>query len=145
MRVTPIGSLLDKRVRRAVRPSGKNPKHLTAVRACPCLICGVETSRSEAAHIRMGSRDHNKMPAGIGQKPADKWTLPLCSWHHRDGPEAQHKGSERAFWQRHGIDPFGVAEALYSLSPNVGAMIIFIRMVRQKKAAREGGQSREER
>jgi hypothetical protein len=33
-----------------------------------------------------------------------------------DGPEAQHKGSEIAFWNRVGIDPFKLALALKNFS-----------------------------
>ncbi len=58
------------------------------------------------AHVRMsapgvaGWRD-----VGRSEKPSDARTAPLCPACHMDGPEAQHRMSERAFWQRLGIWP----------------------------------------
>jgi hypothetical protein len=39
--------------------------------------------------------------------------VPLCPDEHLNGPGAQHRGAERAFWRRVGIDPFAIATALY--------------------------------
>jgi hypothetical protein len=46
--------------------------------------------------------------------------VPLCRSCHQDAPQAQHKGSEAAFWRRAGVDPFDVAEALYGAFLGVG-------------------------
>jgi hypothetical protein len=118
----PMGSLLKgpKGSHKARRKRDMDPGHLTALRACPCVVC--LRTPAEAAHIRMGSPEHGKPMTGIGIRPDDRWCLSLCPWHHRLAPDAQHKGSEREFYERHGIDPFALAVALYAASPDIEAM-----------------------
>jgi hypothetical protein len=41
---------------------------------------------------------------------SDKFTVPLCRLHHR---ELHRRGNERAWWQRYGIEPLGVAATLW--------------------------------
>ena len=82
------------------QPRVKDPKRLAAVQLMPCCICGA--TDVEAAHIRMGSIEHGKRQTGMGERPDDRWTVPLCVAHHRE----QHTMSERAFWGRYGLDPF---------------------------------------
>ena len=53
-----------------------------------------------------------KPNAGVGAKPDDKYTLPLCGSHHR----AQHHGSERKFWEVLELDPIKYALELYEAS-----------------------------
>jgi len=89
----------------------RNAKHLDAIRALPCLACG-RPPRSEAAHLRAGSRAHDKKPTGFGVTPDDCWTLPLCPMCHRMGTNAQHQMNELAFWKAHDVDPFAMAIAL---------------------------------
>lgn len=50
------------------------------------------------------------------EKPDDKWTVPLCAYHHRTGILAQHKMGERDFWTLRGLDPFAIALDLWSKS-----------------------------
>jgi hypothetical protein len=51
---------------------------------------------------------------GMGEKPHDMYTVPLCNWDHVSGPKAQHKMSERVFWfELHKIDPFAIALRLW--------------------------------
>ena len=84
---------------------------LKMVSQLPCLVCK-RPGPSEVAHVRYAAPDHGKPPTGLGAKPSDVWTVPLCAWCHRDGPDAQHKSGERAWWARKGIDPVAVAKAL---------------------------------
>lgn len=77
-----------------------------------CCVCG--RSPVQAAHIRMGCPERGKRHIGMGEKPDDRWAVPLCAGCHLDDRQAQHKGGERQFWERVGIDPFAVAERLYS-------------------------------
>ncbi len=72
--------------------------YLAFIRGLPCVICG--NPHTEAAHLRMASRLAGKRQTGMGEKPDDRWALPLCSEHHRE----QHQGNELAFWLRYGID-----------------------------------------
>lgn len=96
-------------------PRKKDAAHLAFVRSQPCCVCG--TSRNiEAAHIRMPCPARGKEPTGMQQKPDDKWTVPLCAYHHRTGTLAQHKIGEQEFWTLRGIDPFAIALDLWAKS-----------------------------
>lgn len=101
------------RARKPKRERGRqeDPAHLALVRRCPCIVTGI-TVGVEAAHIRMSARGGGKVNPGIGQKPSDRWVLPLCADAHRE----QHSGREQDFWDRHDIDPLRTAERLYDLS-----------------------------
>lgn len=107
------------------RPRERNNAHLDFIRGLPCLIC--LKHGCHAAHIRFGNLKYGKRETGAGEKPSDKWTVPLCPNHHTDGPEAQHSGGEEAFWQKHGIDPFVIAMALFQCSGDDEAGEIIIR------------------
>jgi hypothetical protein len=93
---------------RQKEPRIEDPGHLKAVRRLPCIVCG-KHGLSDAAHIRSGSLVHKKRHTGFGEKPDDKWTLPLCRDHHRE----QHSMNELAFWRLYRINPFAAAKRLY--------------------------------
>ena len=86
-------------------------RHLDRIRQLSCLACGKRPA--EAAHVRYASASYAKRITGIGTKPDDAWVVPLCVTCHREGPESQHSGGERAFWVKRGIDPLRIAQALY--------------------------------
>ena len=90
----------------------KDEKHLKFLRGLCCVICKDNTS-VEAAHIRMSDARISKLNPGVGQKPHDFFTLPLCGKHHRN----QHEyGDERKFWQLYGLDPILLALAIYAVT-----------------------------
>ena len=98
---------------------GRNPRqinqgHLAAIRQLPCLIC--RRSPVEACHVRMSTP--GKPNAGIGARPDDSATVPMCHEHHME----QHGEGERNFYDRIGIDALKLASALYRVSPNVQKM-----------------------
>jgi hypothetical protein len=65
--------------------------------ACGCL----QGPPCDAAHVRSSSLKYNKRPTGFGERPDDRWALPLKHSHHM----AQHAfGSELAWWQHHGVN-----------------------------------------
>lgn len=86
--------------------------HLKFVRTQPCCLpfCKRE---AEAAHLRMGNLTIGKEPAGKGEKPHDKYTVPLCPYHHRTGVDCQHNSNEREWWEMRGIDPWKIAASLW--------------------------------
>ncbi len=88
-------------------------KHLDFIRGLPCLICGDNTS-TQAAHVRYSDARTGKVNPGIGKKPNDRYTVPLCGECHT----LQHSGSERAFWKELNIDVLIVAGCLYCCSGN---------------------------
>jgi hypothetical protein len=102
-------------------PRQFDDKHLDFIRALPCVVC-LDNVSVEAAHVRMSDRRAAKINAGVGQKPHDRWALPLCGKHHRE----QHGMNEGKFWDCVLIDPIFVALALYSVSGDMerGEMII---------------------
>ncbi len=94
-------------------PRVEDKAFLAYVRLQRCCSCGAPPP-SQAAHIRMACQERGKRATGKGEKPSDRWAVPLCQSCHQDGPGAQHRGSEAAFWRRAGVDPFAIAEALYA-------------------------------
>lgn len=111
------------------RPRVKDGGHLDNIRQLPCIICG--THPVEAAHVRIGSRKHGKRPTGLGEKPDDRWTIPLCARHHRLDPEAQHSGYELRFWDDYEIDPFATALSLWAADGDLTTMEQIIREARR--------------
>lgn len=103
-------------------PRIKNDAHLQFVRQLSCVVCGDNTS-TEAAHLRYGDDRAAKRPTGAGEKPHDRWALPLCGKHHR----RQHAMNEREFWLDVGADPILIALALWAESGNHQAGEIIVR------------------
>lgn len=93
------------------QPREFDPDHLAFIRTLPCVVCGDDVT-VEAAHIRYVDRSVAKPMTGLGIKPDDKYTVPLCGLHHRD----QHNNNEREWWETLGIDPVKKALALYAVS-----------------------------
>lgn len=93
-------------------PRQRDDTHLRYVRARPCSIKFCRRP-SEAAHIRFGCIAIGKPPTGMGEKPSDMWTCPLCEYHHRTGIAAQHKMGEEEFWRMAGLNPFEIAGRLW--------------------------------
>lgn len=115
----PPGSLLDKKA--GHKPRSKRQfaqKHLAFIRRLPCCSCHRDPA-GEAAHVRMACAEYGKEEAGVGRKPDDRWTVPLCRLCHQDAPQAQHRIGERRFWRGVGIDSFQLAMALWSAEGDV--------------------------
>jgi hypothetical protein len=94
-------------------PRQKDEAHLKFIRGLPCCVCG-NNIETEAAHVRMPDPTIAKPLTGLGIKPDDKFTVPLCGDHHR----TQHANKEAVFWSRWGrnCDPVKLALALYAVS-----------------------------
>lgn len=111
----------ERKAAKAARPANpkadrgrvRDPGFLQFLRRQPCVVgpagCG---GPIEAAHIRMAVPGEGS--TGMQRKPSDKRAVPLCRAHHRDGPDAQHRSGERAWWSARGLDPFAIAERLYN-------------------------------
>lgn len=98
-------------IRRREKDPDRDPVHLAAIRMLPCLACGRDPC-GEAAHVRMGSL------AGMGRKPPDRLTVPLCHECHM----TQHSCGELSFYADLGIAPTILADRLYGVSPNIAKM-----------------------
>ena len=86
------------------QPRLKDAAYLAFIRRQPCCVCG-RPGPSHAAHIRSGYPDAGWRATGMGEKPDDWRTLPLCALDHLNGPNAQHRSNERAWWAAMGIHP----------------------------------------
>jgi hypothetical protein len=92
------------------RPRVKDETHLAFIRTLRCCVCGAPCP--DPAHIRAAAVLYGKRETGGGEKASDKWTVPLCRPHH----DEQHSNDELRWWSSKGIDPFGLALALYQAS-----------------------------
>lgn len=123
----PPGSLLKRfavPAPRALKVEGeRDADYLAMVRTLPCLKCGMEPS--EAAHVRFASAAFGKS-SGLGKKPNDSATVPLCSGCHRLDRDAQHNRGEREFWAALNINPLLVAEKLYAARGDLLAMKMIV-------------------
>ena len=79
----------------------RSRKHLMFVASQPCLICRREDV--QAAHIRFSG-------AGIGMKPCDIFTTPLCLEHHRE----QHTMNEKMYFAKYNYSetPYWLKEVI---------------------------------
>lgn len=94
-------------------------RHCEFIRALPCLVCG-NNVMTECAHIRYAEPRAAKRPTGLGERPDDDWTVPLCGRHHR----LQHTTNEKRWWTLQGIDPVFVALALRRVTGDHGAGVL---------------------
>lgn len=95
------------------QPRKRNTAHLVFVASKRCCVCN--SWPVEVAHIRMASAEHDKPITGMGQKPDDRWVVPLCPTCHRK----QHSMSEYVYWFTHeDIDPFKIAMDLWNERTN---------------------------
>jgi hypothetical protein len=113
-------------------PRREDAQHLAFVRSQPCSI-GHCPRPSEAAHIRYACLAIGKDPTGYGEKPHDKWTTPLCGYHHRTGTLAQHKMGEKDFWELMGLNPFAIAARLWVESGAAARELLPERAKRERK------------
>lgn len=107
------------------RPRERDAKHMSCIAVLPCVICFARPVH--VAHVRMADLDRCKQHTGKGEKPSDRWTVPLCPDCHLNGPDAQHRSSESEWWARQGIDPIALCERLYAATGDLEKMeqIIF--------------------
>lgn len=87
----------------------RDAKHLKFIRSLCCCVC-LRTDTVQACHIRKGLPPHEK--GGMGMKPHDKWTTPMCHFCHAK----QHTG-EQTFWGDMDL-PIRLAAKLYELTGN---------------------------
>jgi hypothetical protein len=116
---------------RRKRPRQENDAHLKFIRTLPCLCCGTRKN-IQAAHIRSASVVYGKRATGIGEKPDDKFSLPVCAAHHQQ----QHQGNELAFWTARGIDPFKIALALWAAHGDEDAAELIVKTALVFQAAK---------
>jgi len=93
------------------RPRQRDAGYLEWLRCQRCACGCLQGPPCDAAHLRASSAKHDKHNPGVGQKPDDKWALPLLHRHHM----AMHDhGDEVGWWAAHGVsDPFSMCLRYY--------------------------------
>lgn len=109
------------------RPRDESRDHLAFIRKLPCAACGDRRS-VDAAHVRMASIVHGKRETGKGEKPDDKWAVPLCRSHHNE----QHDIGEQPFWSALNIDPCNLALSLWACTGDDDMAETIIRLQRER-------------
>lgn len=109
-RIAPFGQVRQR------EPRVRDRAYMAWVAQLPCVACACRGRLKRGvhvAHIRAGYPDRpGWREFGKAEKPHDTHTAPLCPGCHLDGPQAQHRGSERAFWEALGIHPPDFCNAL---------------------------------
>ena len=96
------------------QPRQRDNGYLAWLRRLPCVAGAIEGGCAgpiQAAHIRFSDASRRRTNPGTMRKPDDQDCVSLCEHHHLHD---QHRGAERAFWSRLGLDPGEVAGALYA-------------------------------
>jgi Recombination enhancement, RecA-dependent nuclease len=78
---------------------GKDDAYRAFIQGLPCVLC-------ERQHVRQNTRTeaaHVGATRGMSQKCSDRETIPLCAYHHTEGPASHHRLQKR-FWTFHGIN-----------------------------------------
>lgn len=101
------------------QPRKHDKPYLAWIRRLPCVagvVAGYATwpnggmcdKTIEAAHLRFSDATRGRVNSGLQQKPDDRFTTPLCKFHHAQ----QHLSSERIWWSLIGVDPGELCAAL---------------------------------
>lgn len=132
-RIAPLssGPIPKDRAKRQQQPRRLHEKgYLQYLHQLPCVVSGV-TNDVIAHHLRMGR-------FRMGVKEDDSLAIPLTNYMH----DELHKGSEYAFWNRWGFEPFDLCRDLYAVflqcGPSVpagNAIIYAHRALAQQRAA----------
>ena len=80
----------------------RDREHVKLVAGRPCLICGRRPA--DPHHLRFAQS------RALGRKVSDEFTVPLCRGHHR---EVHRCSDEATWWAKIGVEPLGVANALW--------------------------------
>lgn len=110
------------------QPRQRDKNHLEFVSKLPCVITG--RGPVQVCHIRFPSLAHDKRYTGKGEKPDDRWVLPMIPEMH----VKQHSMNEQAFWAEQGIDPLATAQLLYACSGDIQEGLKVIRLARRTGA-----------
>lgn len=120
------------------RPREHDKEHLAWLRTLPCVITGERPV--DPAHIRYADPVYGKRESGKGEKPDDRWCVPLARRKH----DEQHGMNEKLFWAKHGLDPLRIALALYAhTGDDEQAFVILREAWAVKSTLWQPGQNRE--
>ena len=102
----------------------RSEAHRRYVATVPCFVCrkGNPVPRdymicdtvSQAAHLAFAQ------PRARGLKAGDQFTIPLCIAHHTSHDQTAERGTQLAWWVRHGLNPIPEAARLWAESVAAG-------------------------
>jgi hypothetical protein len=98
MKRTPLRHTPLKRKPRKKR-EGDDPEYLAWIRTLPCEL----GPRLNYPWCSGATEAHHAGDHGFTQKAPDRTAIPLCLWHHREGPASAHKLGKH-FWTYHNLD-----------------------------------------
>lgn len=104
-------------------PRREWPKHRQWLRGFQCVVPGCDNRQIECCHVRI--TDGPDTGAGIGQKPHDAFTVPMCSQHH----DQSHNVGTATFERMYRVNLLALAREFASRSPDIA----------MKEAMKEGG------
>lgn len=133
---SPLGSLLKRATLTPIArkvTTDQDEGYLELVRACPCLMCGMDPC-GEAAHVRFASAAFGKA-SGLQKRPPDRFALPVCGDDHRTARHAQHNRNEQEFWASLGINSLVCCAELYAQRTDLVAMraVVFVTISKRDK------------
>lgn len=95
----------------------RQPEFLRWLREQNCLVTGTQTGDVIAHHVRL-----RRSPSGqlqgygqMGKRVPDWQCVPLSDHIHQHAPDALHKGSEKEWWAKYGLDPLRAASVLFDM------------------------------
>lgn len=112
----------------------RNAAWLARIRGLPCLAC----AHGRQQHPTRAHHPKGLFPRTIGRRISDLLCLPLCDWHHTDGPAALHRtGDELRWWRSIGAEPYGCILSCLAgcRDPNKDEAIAFVKIHRERAAA----------
>lgn len=89
------------------------PQHLQWIRGRACIIADCAERIIQACHVR-DNLPANAGRGGMGKKPGDNWTVPMCWLHHKE----QGDINEGPFERKYGINLVALAEKYAAASPH---------------------------
>lgn len=104
-----LHEIIEDRMMNQREPRLHDPGYLNWLRKKPCCVCG-KPAPSDACHIRFASEAYGKRPVGLGEKPDDKWAIPMCRECHM----SQHSCNEREWWRERRMLPLLLSQKYYS-------------------------------
>ena len=105
-RTKPLKRTPIKRKPRKKQP-GDDPKYLAWIRTLPCEVFMRRFFDDCSATVEA----HHAGEHGYAQRAPDRTAIPLCSYHHRTGPDAVHQLGKN-FWTHHGLDRDSIIKQL---------------------------------
>ncbi len=109
------------------RKTGKDKPYLTWLHTQECVAFERRlevTGLLDISPCQGRITAHHAGDHGTSQKAPDRTAIPLCDWHHQNGPHAIHGALGRRWWAFFGLDRETVIAGLlrrYGVDPENGA------------------------